>query len=297
MLPTPHFQVVFTLPAQLRAIAYDNQKLVYGLLFGVASSVLKDLAQQRLDAHLGLTAVLHTWDSQLTYHPHLHCLVTSGGLHLDGHRWVPTRDDYLFPGRILGTMFRGRFLEGLIDAFERGDLHLQGEELAAASAFHSTVRKLSKRHTRWVVHVEPPKGRPVGYITKYLARYIKRVAIHDTRILSVTDTHVTFKTKRGPIECDGAEFVRRFLLHILPSGFRKVRHYGLYAPGNAKVRLETARRLLPNHDELDTTPRTDTPDQPTATGSLEVCPCCGLASVSRIFYGSAAIRPRSRAPP
>jgi len=295
MLPTPHFQVVFTLPAQLRPIAYNNQKLVYGLLFRTASSILQDLACQRLGARLGLTAVLHTWNSEIAYHPHIHCLVTSGGLHLDGQRWVPTRDEYLFPGRILGTMFRGRFLQGLIDAFERGALHMQGDEGEAAKAFHATVQRLSRRHNHWVVHVEPPNGRPVGYITKYLARYVKRVAISDGRILSATDTHVTFQTKRGPVELDGAEFVRRFLLHVLPRGFRKVRHYGLYAPGNAKVKLEAARRLLAGHwGDDDETP--EPPKQTPATPPLEVCPACGAASVRRVFSGPATPA-RSRAPP
>ncbi len=244
MLPTPHFQVVFTLPSALRAIAYDNQRLVYALLFRVASSILQDLARQRLRARLGVTAVLHTWTSEITHHPHLHCLVTSGGLHLDDERWVPTRKEYLFPGRILGTMFRGRFLEGLIDAFDRGELHLRGDESGAARAFHATVGRLSKRHCRWVVHVEAPKGRPVGHITKYLARYIKRVAITDGRIAAVTDTHVTIKTRRGAVELDGAEFVRRFLLHVLPRGFRKVRHYGLYAPRNLSTTLRHLSRSI-----------------------------------------------------
>ncbi len=205
--------------------------------------------------------------------------------------------NYLFPGRILGAMFRGRFLKGLIDANERGELHLRGDGVEAARAFHATVRSLSKRHRHWVVHVEPPKGRPVGYITKYLARYVKRVAITDGRILSVTDTHVTFQTKRGVVELDGAEFVRRFLLHVLPSRFRKVRHYGLYAPGNAKVRLEAARRLLPGHCGEDDN-ETSTPPVHTPTPRpLEVCPACGLPTVHRIFFFGPARPLRSRGPP
>jgi len=296
MLPTPHFQVVFTLPAELRPIAYDNQKLVYGLLFRVASSILQDLARQRLNARLGITSVLHTWSSELNHHPHLHCLVTGGGLHLDGHRWVPTRKDYLFPGRIIGTMFRGRFLEGLIDAFKRDELHLRGDGECAAEAFHSTVRTLSKRHNHWVVHVEAPKGRPVEYVTKYLARYVKRVAISDGRILSVTATHVTFKTKRGVVDLGGAEFVHRFLLHVLPSRFRKVRHYGLYAPGKAKVKLEVARRLCPGHSDKGDDETADSQPPPAAARPLEVCPNCGLATVRRIFTGTTGpLRPR--APP
>ncbi len=243
MLPTPHFQVVFTLPAELRPVAFANQKLVYGLLLCTAASILKDLASQHFEARMGITAVLHTWTSELSYHPHVHCLVTSGGLTRDDERWVDSRDDYLFPIGILGAMYRGRFLEGLLDSLARGDLPLEGIPQSVPD-FRSLLRRLSKRHRRWVVHVEPPKGRPVDHVARYLARYVKRVAIADARIAAITDDQVTFKTRRGPLTLDGAEFVRRFLLHVLPSRFRKVRHYGLYAPGNARRRLEIAGRLL-----------------------------------------------------
>lgn len=303
MLPTPHFQVVFTLPAELRSIAFDNQEIVYALLFRVAASILQDLAAQRLHARLGITAVLHTWASDLSYHPHVHCLVTAGGLSLDDERWVETGHDYLFPGRILGTMFRGRFLEALIDAFERGDLHLRGDEAEAARAFRSTVRALSRRLGRWVVHVEPPNGRPTAHVAKYLARYVKRVAISDARIVSVTDTDVTFKTRSGPLTLDGAEFVHRFLLHVLPSAFRKARHYGLYGPGNANVRLEAARRLL--QPDPDTCHGADADcDEPIEPGdeleppppSLEVCPACGEPRVRHVFFRQAHPR-QPRGPP
>mgnify|MGYP002635072209 CR=1 FL=1 len=296
MLPTPHFQVVFTLPAELRAIAYDNQEQVYALMFRVASSILQDLARQRLKARLGLTAVLHTWTSELTYHPHLHFMVTSGGLHLDKARWVPTRDDYLFPGRILGLMFRGRFLEGLIAAFEQGELRLRGDEAQAASAFHATVGTLSQRHCHWIVHVEAPKGRSVDPIAKYLARYIKRVALTDGRIVAVTDTHVTVKTKRGDLELEGAEFVRRFLLHVLPSGLRKVRHYGLYAPGTANVRLEAARQLLSGATSEAADGLAEAAVSQETPRPLEVCPACGQAAVRRIFSGPCGPH-RPRPPP
>jgi len=283
MLSTPHFQVVFTLPAQLRPVAFANQKLVYGLLFQAASSVLRDLAAQRLDARLGMTAVLHTWTTELSYHPHVHFLVSAGGLSRDDERWVASRENYLFPGRIMGAMFRGRFLEALIDAFDRGDLDV-GRGVGAAKAFRATVRTLSKRHARWVVHVEPPEGRPVETVTKYLARYVKRVAIADARIVAVTDTDVTFQSRRDLLTLDGAEFVRRFLLHVLPRGFRKVRHYGLYAPGNANDRLETARGLLPRQSGESAGPEdvgAVAADAPTGA-RLEVCPQCGEAGVRRV---------------
>jgi uncharacterized OB-fold protein len=290
MLPTPHFQVVFTLPDELRSIAFDNQALVYALLFRAGSSVLLDLADQRLEARFGIMAVLHTWTSELGLHPHLHCLVTAGGLHHDDDRWVATAEDYLFPGRVLGAMFRGRFLEGLIDAFDRGQLVLRGEATLAAKAFRSMVRALSKRHARWVVHVEPPRGRPADHIVKYLARYVKRVAITDARILEVTDTDVTFKTRSGVLTLDGAEFVHRFLLHILPMEFRKVRYYGLYAPGNVRVRLETARRLLVARtvpadgcDSPEATTSEDADGHEPPSSHREHCPACGSANVHRVF--------------
>jgi len=244
MLPVEHFQVVFTLPAALRPIAFANPDVVYRLLFSAGASVLQDLSAQRLDARLGLTGVLHTWTQALDYHPHVHFLVTAGGLHRDGDRWVSTGERYLFPQRIMGAMFRGRFLEGLIAAFEAGELALEGEPVAASKGFRSTVRSLSKRHARWVVHVEPPGGRPVAQVAKYLARYVKRVAISDARVVSVTDEAVTFRTRAGPVTLAGAEFVRRFSLHVLPRGFRKVRHFGLYAPGGLGVAREQARGLL-----------------------------------------------------
>jgi len=244
LLPTPHFQVVFTLPSELRPIAFDNQALVYALLFRAAASVLQDLAAQRLEARLGILSVLHTWSSELGYHPHLHCLVTAGGLHQDDARWNPSGDDYLFPQPVMGAMFRGRFLEGLIDAFDNGKLQLRGDAPEAAKNFRSMTRALSKRHARWVVHVEPPKGRPVEHVVGYLARYVKRVAIADSRVLAITDTTVTIATRKGPRVLPGPEFVRRFLNHVLLRSFRKVRYYGLYAPGNAKHRHENARELL-----------------------------------------------------
>lgn len=302
MLPVPHFQVVFTLPAALRPIASSNPRLVYALLFQAAASLLQDLAAQRLEARLGITAVLHTWTTELSYHPHVHLLVTAGGLALDDQRWVPTRDEFLFPGRVMGALFRGRFLEGLIGAFERGDLYLPGDPAEATKDFRSTVRALSKRHARWVVHVEPPKGRPVEQVAKYLARYVKRIAISDARIVEVTGDEVTFKARGRTVTLDGAEFVRRFLLHVLPLDLRKTRHYGLYAPGNAKVRLEAARRLIQGRDDggadaEHTQPLeggADTEDPPGEP--LQTCPVCGEARVRHHPPGRAVPR-LARGPP
>jgi hypothetical protein len=303
MLQTPHFQVVFTLPAALRPIATANPRLVYGLLFAAGTSVLKELGEQRFGARMGITAVLHTWTSDLNYHPHIHCLVTGGGLHIDDDRWVASRANYLFPGRILGAMFRGRFLDGLIAALDAGDLQLPRiDPVAGAKAFRSTLRALSKRHAKWVVHVEPPKGRPVEHVVRYLARYIKRIAISDPRIVAVTDTHVVFSARHGVVRLDGVEFVRRFAMHVLPSGFRKIRHYGLYAPGNAGHRLELARELLVTSAATPQVLDTDEPEVSSAepdadpSDARELCPACGERQVQRHFMGARAAA-RARGPP
>lgn len=294
MLPTPHFQVVFTLPAELRPLAFGHQKLVYDLLFRTAASVLRDLAAQRLDARLGITAVLHTWTSELFYHPHVHFLVSAGGLSLDGKRWIPTRENYLFPGKILGTMFRGRLLDGLIAALDRGDFDLAD---SALSSMRAMLRKVAKRHSHFIVHVEPPNGRPVEAVTKYLARYVKRVAISDARILALTDTAITFRTRRGPVTLEGQEFVRRFLLHVLPKGLRKVRHYGLYAPG-ASAGLDAARALLPSLPDTDRAATRERGDHDASPEPPEhqVCPACGQSRLQHRFGHPSPVLPL-RVPP
>ena len=293
MVPVPHFQVVFTLPAELRPLARDNPRRVYDLLMRSAASVLQDLAAQRMQARLGLTTVLHTWTSEMGFHPHVHALVTAGGLSLDDARWVPTREGYLFPQKVMGAMFRGRMLTGLIAAHDAGELWLRGDDEAqAARDFRAMTRRLAKRHARWVVHVEPPQGREVSLVVKYLARYVKRVALSDARVVEVTDETVTLRTRRGPLTLDGAEFVRRFLLHVLPRRFVKVRHYGLYAPGNAKRRLELARSLLsPQPDDVEATSDDGMHEEPEG----EVCPECGAARVVRVFQEP--LSPSARGPP
>ena len=292
LLPTPHFQVVFTLPAELRGVAIDNQKLVYGLLFSAATSVLQDLAGQHLEARMGLLSVLHTWKSDLGYHPHIHCLVTAGGLHRDGERWVPSQKEWLFSGKVMGSMFRGRFLEGLIDAHQRGDLELRGEPALADVDFRATTKELACRHARWVVHVEPPQGRPVEHVARYLARYVKRVAIGDRRIREITEDGVTIATRRGLLTLEGHEFVRRFALHVLPKGFRKGRYHGLYGPGNTKIARETARTLLQAepaslvHGSNEDEPAVlrDGRDEQPSSQRRERCPFCGSTRVMRMFF-------------
>lgn len=309
MLPVPHFQVTFTLPAALRPVAMANPAVVYGLLFSSASSVLHDLADQKLHARLGITAALHTWSQVLIYHPHLHCIVTAGGLDRDAGIWMPSRSQYLFSHKVLGEMFRGRFLEGLIDASESDGFRFPGVDPRTARAeFRSTLRVLSKRHVRWIVDVEPPRDRPVSDVAAYLARYARGIAISDARVLEVTDHDVTIRTRKGPVRIEGVEFVRRYLLHTLPSGFRRIRHYGLYAPGAAKTSRETARALLApatsevvttddgvTIDGTDASPQVAESDPSPCPSRAASCPNCGSRRIRHLFVFRRPSRTSSRA--
>jgi len=288
LLPVPHFQVVVTLPGVLRELARDNGAVVYGLLLQVATETLKELAAQKLGAQLGVLAVLHTWASDLSFHPHVHCLVTAGGLRLDQVAWVETRPDYLFPTSVMALMVRGKLLEGLREASAEGTLHVRGDPAHAEVALDATLRKAGRQ--KWVVHVDAPEGRPAALVAKYLARYVSGIAISDARMVEVTDTHVSYKTRKGLVTVQGHEFVRRFASHILPWGFNKVRYYGLYAPGNAKTRLVRAREIL--GAPVPPPPR----ERPPRT-----CPECGRPVRERSIPGLRRFPPshppRARGPP
>jgi len=211
---------------------------------------------------------------------------------------------WLFDHKVMGEMFRGRFTEELVDAFERGQLDVLGEPGQAESAFRATTRRLSNKHARWVVHVEAPKGRPVEHVVGYLARHVKRVAIADSRVLAITDATVTMATRKGPLVLHGPEFVRRFLNHVLPKSFRRVRYYGLYAPGNAKVRLEAARELLvlagdeheQQHSEVADLEQKDEARQATGRASWR-CYACSSHRTHRVFVLAGGVVRIARAPP
>ena len=238
LLPVHYFHVVFTLPAALRPVARRNQRTVYKLLFEAASSTLLRLGEDpaRLGAQLGLTAILHTWTRQLEYHPHLHCVVTGGGLSLDGPRWVAARTKFLFPVHVMSPLFRGVFLDGLRRAHEKGELSVVGTD------FQKLLDGLYAQD--WVVYAKRPFGGPES-VFQYLGRYTHRVGISNQRLLSLDERGVTFYTKDGKTATvTPEEFIRRFLLHVLPPGFVKIRHYGLWSASNATTRLEVARRLL-----------------------------------------------------
>jgi hypothetical protein len=283
MLPVPHFQVVFTVPAALRPLAAMHPDWFYPLLLRTAASLVQDVGQERLGAQVGITAVLHTWDRQLRLHPHVHLLVTAGGLSPDGTRWVSVDGDYLFPDKVLGQRFRGRLLEQLIAGNAPGGA--LGLDEADRRKLAETLRDVARRTRRgWVVHTEPPRGRTAAQVTKYLARYVGRVAISDPRIHEVTDTHVTFLARRGLVTVDGPEFVRRFSLHVLPPGLRRVRHSGLYAPGAVRDRLARARALVAPLDAVPSAAQdaVELADAFGGGGPGEACPHCKLPWMVRI---------------
>lgn len=250
VLPVPYFHVTFTLPSELRALALRNQQVVYDLLFRAAADALLAVGREKLGAELGAVAVLHTWSQTLIDHPHVHMLVPGGGLSLDQMRWVPTRrPDYLLPVGKLKSRFRRRMLGGLEAARDQGQLKFPGAIAALAwpLAWSRLLQHLCK--LRWVINVKPTLGDP-GHVLDYLGRYVLRVAIADHRILDLHDGQVTFRyrdradgNKRKVMTLTGEEFIRRFLCHILPPGFTKVRYYGLLAP-NGRHELARARELL-----------------------------------------------------
>lgn len=235
-LPVHHFHVVFTLPAELRLLAMAHQEVIYAILFREAGRTLLELGETHLDATLGVTEVLHTWTRTLSYHPHVHCIVTGGGLALDGKRWVKTSKKYLFPVKVLSKLFRGKFLAALKQAQVAGELQISDRDFAMLTG------PLYKKD--WVTYAKRPFG-SAEHVFEYLGRYTHRVGISNQRLLGLDEQGVRFLTKDGQTEClSPEEFIRRFLQHVLPYGFVKIRHYGLFAPANVKTKLEVALRLL-----------------------------------------------------
>ena len=252
LLPVPYFHVVFTIPDDLNPLALRNKKVVFDILFAAASQTLLTIAQdeKHLGAQIGLTAVLHTWGQNLLFHPHLHCVATGGGLSSDGTSWISAGEKYLLPVKVLAKLFRGKFLAALDKAYQNAELDLAGStaELSDPEAWRRFKDGLY--HKNWVVYAKAPFGGP-EHVFRYLGRYTHRVAISNHRIVDFTGGKVTFAWKDYADGCkkklmilDGAEFLRRFLLHVLPGGFVRIRHYGLCASRNVNCKLETARRLL-----------------------------------------------------
>jgi len=252
LLPVEHFHVVFTLPAALNPLALYHPRRLYDLLFHAASQTLLTLAadRKRLGAQIGVTALLHTWGQNLLFHPHLHCVVTGGGLSLDGRRWIAARRGYLLPVKVLGRLFRGQFLAGVKEAYQAGQLTLGGSvaTLADPQVFRRWLDALYRQD--WVVYAKRPFG-GAQQVFRYLGRYSHRVAIANSRLLTLTDGQVSFHWKdyaddhrTKVMRLPAHEFIRRFLLHVLPMRFVRIRHYGLLAGRNVSTQLTRCRQLL-----------------------------------------------------
>lgn len=254
LLPVDYYHVVFTLPAPISAIAYYNKAVIYRLLFEVAAETLSTIAAdpKHLGAQIGATLVLHTWGSALTHHPHVHGIVPGGGLSPDGQRWIACKPGFFLPVRVLSRLFRRRFLEELKAAYVAGQLQFFGEfaELADAKTFAKWLAPMGK--CEWVVYAKRPFAGPATVLA-YLSRYTHRVAISNSRLISMDETGVTFrwkdyrakgKTRHKTMTLEPEEFMRRFLLHVLPGGFHRIRHYGLIANNARKENLALARELL-----------------------------------------------------
>lgn len=247
ILRTHYFHVVFTLPGELRGLALKNRQRLFDLLFEAASGTLLDLGhdEDRLDALLGFTAVLHTWTRDLSFHPHLHCIVTGGGLHIATGKWVSRHGGrYLFPVKVMSRLFRGKFLEALARSRDKGDLVFGGESAALAGDDVWAAFKNKLYRKEWIVYAKRPFGGAEG-VYKYLGRYTHRVGISNYRLQAIDESGVRFSTKDGKsvtLKCE--EFIRRFLLHLLPRGFVKIRHFGLFAPPNLATKLVLARQAL-----------------------------------------------------
>jgi len=282
LLPVPYFHVVFTLPAAAAEIAFQNKQAVYALLFRTAAETLRRIAAdpKHLGAEVGLVAVLHTWGQTLQHHPHVHCVVPGGGPSPDGARWIACRPGFFLPVRVLSRLFRRLFLNELRAAFEAGQLRFLGDlaDLAGRADFVRRLRDL--RRLEWVVYAKPPFGGP-EQVLAYLGRYTHRVAIANSRLIEVTGSDVAFRWKdyrhhgKAKLMVLAAhEFIRRFLLHTLPDGFHRIRHYGFLANRHRAVKLALCRALLA------ATPPTSEPEPKQPTSAFARCPCCGGAMIT-----------------
>ena len=295
LLPVGYFHVVFTLPDPIAQLALQNKRVLYNLLFSCVWQTLREIGAdpKHLGADIGVLAVLHTWGQTLLHHPHIHCVVPGGGLSADGARWIPSRKRFFLPVRVLARRFRTRFVVGLRQAFEQGELHFHGAlaPLAERAAFEVLLESVGRRE--WVVYAKPPFGGP-RQVLKYLGRYTHRVAISNHRLVALEDGRVTFQYKDyrlgglpRTMTLEADEFIRRFLLHVLPKGFKRIRQYGFLANRVRAEQLDRCRRLLgvsaavrPASDQADSLE--DAPGGERLTSEPVRCPACQRGSLRRI---------------
>jgi hypothetical protein len=308
LLPVAYYHVVFTLPARIADIAYHNKAVVYDLLLRASAETLQTIAAdpRHLGARIGMTSVLHTWGSAMTHHPHVHIIVPGGGLSEDGERWIACRPGFFLPVRVLSRLFRRLFLAGLHAAHRAGRLRFSGDHAGLAdpvafAAFNAPLRK-----AEWVVYAKAPFGGPQAVLA-YLSRYTHRVAIANSRLVAANAETVTFRWKnyrtkardrQKVMRLETGEFIRRFLIHVLPPGFHRIRHYGLFANAARVRNIETIRRLL--HAEPPAAgPDGNTAQTPDAADThilRQPCPCCGGPMIIIETFERGQM-PRARAPP
>jgi Putative transposase/Transposase zinc-binding domain len=302
LLPVDYFHVVFTLPGEIAPIAYQNKAVVYDLLFRTAAETLLTIAAdpKHLGARIGATAVLHSWGSAMTHHPHVHMIVPGGGISLDGTRWVRCKPSFLLPVRVLSRLFRRLFLAALVDAHAAGRLAFFSEiaGLRRPQAFTALLAPLKRKN--WFVYAKPPFSGPEAVLA-YLGRYTHRVAIANSRLVALDERGVTFRYKDyrrdgwaryRTMTLNADEFIRRFLLHVLPKGFHRIRHYGLLASATCKANIARARELMAAPTPaVDPPAGHDTADPHTTTDHRPPCPCCGGRMVIvEVFARGAAPR-------
>lgn len=301
LLPVPYYHLVFTLPAVIADIAYQNKAVIYDLLFKISAETMLTIAAdpKHLGARIGITSVLHTWGSAMTHHPHVHMIVPGGGISPDGEHWVSCRPGFFLPVRVLSRLFRRLFLEKLSAAHAAGRLSFFGDHapLADAQSFAAFLAPLRK--AEWVVYAKRPFGGPEAVLA-YLSRYTHRVAIANSRLITFDERGVTFKWKDYRIEgrdrykqmtLGTFEFIRRFLIHVLPKSLHRIRHYGLFAKGSCTDNIARARELLAvAKPEAQPTAAATDPSKPT-------CPCCGgRMIIIEAFARGATPRHRPTAP-
>jgi hypothetical protein len=283
LLPVPYYHIVFTLPAPIADIAYQNKPVIYDILFKASAEALTAIAAdpKQLGARVGITSVLHTWGSAMTHHPHVHMIVPGGGIALDGSRWVSCRPGFFLPVRVLSHLFRRLFLEKLVAAHKQLQFFGNHAPLANAQMFAAYLAPL--RRAEWVVYAKRPFGGPKAVLA-YLSRYTHRVAISNSRLIAFGDNGVTFKWKDYRAEgrerqkimtLATEEFIRRFLIHVLPSGFHRIRHYGLFAGSKRIDAITRARELLAVPMRQNESAASDIADSNEPQTSSHPCPCCG----------------------
>jgi len=304
-LPVAYFHIVFTLPEELRPLALRNQKVIYNLLFKSVSETLMELAKdpKHLGAEIGFTAILHTWSQTLIDHPHIHCIVTGGGLSSDGKRWVSSRDGFFIPVRVISRLFRGKFLWHLKRAYDSGEMGFPGQiaPYKEASKFKGLIGDLYQKE--WGVYCKPPFGNAERVID-YVGRYTHRVAISNDRIVSLEGKEVTFRFRDSEdsdkvklMTLDAFEFIRRFLMHILPDNFVKIRHYGILSNRNRKTKLRLCKELLgvlPHDDQQEGQTTWEELLYRITRIDPRVCPYCGKG---RMILKEILLPQSDRSPP